>query len=193
MTTSPLSRQDTLQNVKIVSDMAVAWLAVAGLLIAGLFALVQYLEVKTKQAVDQSFRFHSIGWSDPLYKEQTTVNKAWSEISLSVVKVLADTSKPIKQVREEYDLLIIKTVHRKPELENAVDALIDYYDAVATCASTKLCDSDTLKSLLGRDGTRFFHQFSPYICELRTQWRDPTIALATEKYFNPDALGKACN
>src|SRR4051812_8952170 len=137
---------ERLQRIKVVSDIAIAWLSFLGLVTAGIFALIQFLDAKTKQAVEQSFRLHSQNWSSPLFEQQLATRKAWFLLAPSVLAVLSDPKKSDDQAQREYDELIAKAISSDPQLQTSIDTLVDYYEAVATCVTNGLCDSASTKS-----------------------------------------------
>ena len=76
------------------------------------------------------------------------------------------------------------------KLSVPLQELVLYFDQLAACVKAELCDVGAVTSMMASQGRGFFRTYYPYICYLRKESNDQTVARDFELVFNSGSLGK---
>ena len=180
------------EEKKRVSDMLATWVTIVSVLSGGVFALVQYFDAKAKERVERTMASFT-QFSEPALRQQRILlQRSWDTMNPQIVRVLTAQGKRQDEINRDYDRLVRASIAGNGDIQSAVIGVMEFLEGVAVCVQHELCDAPSARALFGRDGKTFFRQYYPYLCELRAKWRDPSIGLKLEEFFNPASVGKSC-
>ena len=115
------------------------------------------------------------------------MNSAW-EIGHPV---LVSTLEKSTNKSSAFNAYVIALINEE-RLSTNIDYIMDFYERLVTCVNTGLCDKAIIDKFFLKNGRTFFRKYYPYVCSLRTKWKDKSIWSSAEVYFNPGGVGKIC-
>lgn len=182
-------KKKKMNDRRKISEIFLTWISPFAMLVTGIFAMVQYLEYKHTVKVERSMEYvREFSSNDAIVKARARVNSAIQNYSEQLTKELTSGS----GAAGKYEKSIIALV-AKEGLANELDSLFYFFEELALCVETELCDGDVAKSFFARDAVELFHSFYPYICQKRINYRNPTIAKRVQIFFvenEDDMCGK---
>ena len=169
--------------------------AVGAILIGGIFTLVEYLEYKSDKKQSASSKLVSAYSSkEDLLKHRKKLDLAWRAGSRDRLEAASQGQRKASRKTpgwlaqynsDEYVRYIIFLIKKK-KLGGSITYVMDFYEGVATCVITELCDENIIDASFLKPVQKFFENYYPYICLLKIEQNDNSLWLNTEEYFLGD-------
>jgi hypothetical protein len=181
----------TWNEAKTRTEVIAPWITILGLLAGGLYTLVEYRDHQRERRLETTSEYVKRFMENPLSDHRATIAKQWSHNQSEIIALLSDKSVPQSEINRNYEDKIL-TMIVEGGLAVPIQETILFFEELAHCVTLDLCDGDAVSSMLSRQGREFFRQHYPYVCHLRKQWNDDSIAAELEAFFNPVSVGRAC-
>jgi hypothetical protein len=178
-------------RAKARTEVLVPWITVAALIPAAGYSVCQYQAHKAEKRIENTMGYVARFMTSPLSDHRAALEKQWQGNQAEILKTLKRTDIPQDKINRDYYNKIVSMV-ASSKASGSVHEMILFYEQLANCVNANVCDRPTVTSMLTRQGQIFFRQHYPYICHLRSEWRDPSIGHQLETFFNPTSVGKAC-
>lgn len=177
----------TLEQWEKLSITIVSFVTVLAIIGGGLFALIEYYDHKADGRKKISLALVSDYHSKEYREYRENIDEAW-EVGHPVL-ISALTKEKCKS--RAYNKYVVALVSEE-KLSNDVGYIMDFFERVATCVNSDLCDKQIIDKFFKKSGRTFFRKYYPYVCNLRNKWQDNSIWSNTEVYFNPGGVNKIC-
>ena len=172
------------EEEKRISDVFATWITIFALTCGGVFGLVQYLHSKEKEEVDRTITFYTSFNAPPILDYRIKLAESYESKYSDIYNTLTAKNKSNDDITHDYELIIINMFNNDKELQKSLFVTMEFLHGVAVCGEKKLCEDSTTRSLFGQYGKSFYRQYYPYIKELRSKWKDTSIGIDFENYFN---------
>ncbi len=102
-----------------------------------------------------------------------------------------------KKIKKEYKEFVINFIIKEnnDRYKNLL-ILTDFYNGIASCVESGLCDEKVAKNLFKDEGARFFKNYNPIFCHFKTRWKDSLIKGDSAKFYEikkmSDRIEKEC-
>jgi hypothetical protein len=174
---------------KLRTETIAPWITVVGLAIGGVYTLVEYRNHQRQQRVETTMGYVTRYMSPPLSDHRAVLLKQWQKHESDLLAVLRNASLSSGELLRQYNTKILTMVN-DDSLASPIQELVLFFEQLANCVSLQLCERDAVNSMLAGQAQEFLHQYFPYVCYLRNEWNDPSVARQLEQVFNPGSLGK---
>lgn len=148
----------TLQTHKTIAEIFGIWAGIAGAFIGGGFAAAQYLEAKQDQRVARVMEFRNEFQSENLINARKEIAAAWSDLTGLDEAARSDAA------YREYALQ-----KDRPVIGYIID-VAEFYDSLAICIRSGLCDSNTALDFFGAESVRFFQAHYHMIADIQVAY-----------------------
>lgn len=175
--------------VKTRTDAIVPWITVFGLLAGGVYTLVEYRSHERSRRIEATTSYVTRYMAPPLSDYRATLVKRWQTHEADLLALLKNANLAPAELNRQYSARILAMV-TADELALPIQETILFFEQLANCVTLKLCEPDAVNSMLAVQAQEFLHQYYPYICHLRQEWNDPSIARQLEQVFNAASIGK---
>jgi len=174
---------------KLRTETIVPWITVVGLFAGGVYSLIEYQDHERERRIETTMGYVSRYMAPPLSDHRATLLKKWQLHETELLTILKNTALPPEELSRQYSAKILSMVTSE-ELALPIQEMVLFFEQLANCVTLRLCEQDAVNSMLAAQAQEFLHQYFPYICYLREQWNDPSIASQLERVFNPGSVGK---
>ena len=171
-----------IESFKSIAEISIAVTAFLGLTL-GIVELSHQRKIQQKEQVMKLFlkqyegEQNIIGIRNDLYQD-LGINKADK-----VLKILKNEEKNQDVMINEYENFMREfTIDRAKKLL----ILTDFYNGIASCVESELCDREAAIPLFQRQGEVFFENYYPFFCHLYDQWEDKVIQEDSVKFYRFD-------
>jgi len=178
----------TWAEAKVRIEVITPIITTVALVVGGIYGLVEYRDHQREQRLEKTFGYVERFSSPPISDMRLRLAAFWVEHDDAIVNALTTGSPNARAVA--FHRVIMENIAEE-KLEAEVEALLAYYEQVAQCTKLALCDSDTIDAMLKGYAAEFFHQFYPYVCDVRTRWRDDSMGAELELFANPGSAPNA--
>ena len=187
-----LSLDKLNKSTQIITSILALFVLTAGLIISW----YQYLNYKKDSkkkyslALENDKKKYSLALVDSYSSGELLKSRVRIEsLFLSDLIVNGDikTASPPK-----YYSLILSLVKNK-KLYGDVLVLAQFFERVARCKTSALCDENIIKDYLHKDGEIFALRFFPYVCYVRDIYSDQQIFARLETYISNTKYKYICN
>jgi hypothetical protein len=125
------------------------------------YSVIQYERVKLDGQVKQTLSFYDKFNSSPFvgYREllSDTIDSNTEQIRLSA-----------KKGDEDFARVILAIVEKK-DVKKSLSMIFDFFDGIAACMETGICDQDTAIQLFQARAAEIYKMFYPYIKKIRIE------------------------
>jgi len=128
------------------------------------------------------------------YKEKDSldeISKVWRKHHEEFVNILQNEDMSQPEI-EQANFTLVNRVIKDNNLEDKIENLMDFFQGVAKCVKSNLCEEALANYYFGKDGKTIFRQFYPFICHIRKRREDDTKFSEFEEIFNPLTYKKPC-
>jgi len=174
---------------KLRTETIAPWLTVLGLIAGGIYTLVEYQNHERQQRIETTMGYVTRYMSPPLSDHRVVLLRQWQRHESDLLAVLRNTSLSSDELLRHYSTKILAMV-TDDGLAAPIQELVLFFEQLANCVSLELCQRDAVNSMLAGQAQEFLHQYFPYVCYLRNEWNDPSIAHQLEQVFNPESIGR---
>lgn len=154
--------KETLEKIKLASEIATAWIGVLALIGGGGFAIQQYIDKKHDDRVKETLNFLDRYYDDPFLSARAELSKAWDAHAHEEDELLGSPS----STNEAIHKFFVKVVHDE-HIEGASSMVVDFYGALDSCVMEKICDRATARRFFQDDAKVYYHRGYAYIMEQR--------------------------
>lgn len=154
---------------------------ILAILVGGIFAAYKYIQEAKADRTKETLAYIDRYQKSPMHDVRMKLEDVWIHHEEQLVTNLRNGEK-------DYEQFVLKVIDDE-KLEKDVFALIDFFQSVQTCISTKLCDEVTARSFFCADAISFFHLHYRFIARERSKRNDPTLAESLEKFSNTTCSG----
>jgi len=179
----------TIEATEKVSNIIFLWISIAGIVVASIVGYKEYRSYVSNRAIDNSLKHIELFNAKYTMDINKELSRAWNKGYPLLIKALKGRDK--QEIANRYSNYVLALI-KEGGLEFPLDYIMVFYERVATCVNTKLCDKDTADIFFKKRGMVFFQKYYPYVCNLRAKWNDPAVGTILEGYFNPSSVGKIC-
>lgn len=165
------------------------WITVLGLMAGGVYTLVEYRSHERDRRIEATMGYVTRFMAPPLSDHRATLLKQWQKHQAEILTVLHDSSLKPAELNREYNATVLAMITAE-ELSLPIQEMTLFFEQLANCVKLTLCEPDAVNSMLAVQAQEFMRQYYPYICYLRKEWSDPSIAQELERIFNPKSVGK---
>lgn len=177
---------------KRISDVLATWVTILSFFVGAIFTWNQYSDAKRKERVERTMAQFARFNDASLLQHRLLLERTWESSSLKITRVLTAKNKSSQDISRDYAQLVRNLVLKDGRIQDSVISLMGFLEGVSICVKEKLCENSSVNAFFGRYGKSFFRQYYPFICLLRDRWKDASIGLELEQYFNPKSVGKSC-
>lgn len=142
-----------LDRIKILTDIATAWLGVIALISGGIFAIYQYMQTEKASKVKETLGFLKDFNEAPIFDARKNISMARERNDELLDAAL--NKKPFNE--QDYDNFILSYEKREGLLKD-IYIVFDFFDMLQVCADKKICDVETVKLFFKDESCALFHQ-----------------------------------
>lgn len=145
-------------------------------IVAGLFGLSQVAgEINVQKVTHQKEQVMQLALKQ--YEESESINKIRGSLyrDFSSDKAHEILISPDNNVKEKFKSHVIKITKENPVKYQNVMILTNYYNSIASCVASQLCDRETAERLFHDQGSTFFKNYWPLFCDIDEKWKDRLI------------------
>lgn len=183
--------------LKFLRKQVLPYATLLSILSATVTYIGQDISQRQLRKADRVLEFYSAQFStdkSEIGKHIQELNYKYSSATEQLKAFLASGSE--KEINKKYYYFIMNYfVSPTEELEaenfKKIMAVKDFYESIANCVETGLCDESNARALFGREGRNFFALFHPFFCDLRTRTNDDSIAQKLEEFYAPPKDNKS--
>jgi hypothetical protein len=141
----------------------------------GCYTIFQYQSHQQEKRVNRV-----LDYSDKFYQQK--LSQSLANINDKYYDQLEDIKKILRQENylEAYHQFVIQF---RTENQEDFKLLGDFFEELASCVDSDLCDEETALKLFGSQGKDYFVRFYPYYCQKQQKWQDKTIGTLFEKVY----------
>lgn len=183
-----------IDKCKRIADTLVALITAIGFIPAGVYTAQQYLEEQQARRVDKTLEFYTKQLDDKLLESRKALDVFYHlDLRQEYLEAISISKK--NNDDEKKREFIAKLSKQNSE---HIMILEKFYEGVAKCTKTNICDQETAEELFKQDIQDFVVIFGPFLCTLRKDLKDPTIAKELTDFYgsknplcnNDDSYGK---
>ena len=151
---------------------------------AGIFAVVQLNSQLNMQRKDQNMQLFIKQYEDEKNIGEIRSN-LYNNFDLSnAYNILTEEV----FAKEKYQGFIIKefaenNTEESQDRYQKILILANYYNGIASCVESNLCDKETAKVLFKTEGSLFFKNYYPFFCHLNQRWQDRMVTLESIEFY----------
>lgn len=161
-------------------------------------------EIQARESSDKANRDTDIELKDKEFDNQKNLQQKDRVLQLALKKYEEDES--INEIRSslyrDYDLSSMnfhKTPSKKNHQESVVKfiksnedryqkilTLTNFYNDVALCVESELCDKDTAEKVFKKEGNLFLGNYLPFFCYTEYKWKDDLVKNVSKEFYDFD-------
>ena len=165
-----------LNSLKQITEIGLKLTAVGGLII-GLWQISIQLSTQRKDKVMQLFlQQYEAGVSEirsNLYRD-FDLSKAYEVLQ----------EKDTDTVKKNYKNFMIQFTKNNKDSYQQMLILTNFYNGIASCVESDLCEPKTAKALFETEGRNFFENYHPFFCDIQNRWKDELIEPYSVEFYN---------
>ena len=132
----------------------------------------------------------TIEFSTIKHEKDSTIGEAINDLNIDFD--LSEAREILKngKVEEYTDFTKSFTLNDKDRYKKMLN-ITDYYNSIASCVESQLCDSDIATNLFKTEGANFFQNYYPFFCHFLDRWEDSLIKDNSVEFYgikNPKAV-----
>lgn len=170
-----------------ISSIMLSVISALAIVSGGTFTLIEYYDHKNNIKQSSSLALVSEYHSQDFIKYREKLDESW-EIGYPVLIDILKSNTDKTKAYQEFVIALVK----KEEITSEVNNIMNFYERIAICVNSGLCNKKIIDDFFIKNGRTFFRKYYPYVCLLRERWNDESIWKNIESYFNPGSLGKIC-
>lgn len=145
-------------------------LAVLAAVVAGAIAYRQYTSGISQEKIKQTIEFLKLSYADPIAPAQQRVWRAIGRHQDEVRDAVEHNKYTMKppQAAEAYEKMLSDIVAKENLRQDIIDSF-SFYDQLATCVNSDICDLAAAKVFFGDDLKTFSGWFAPVIDDLERE------------------------
>ncbi|MGK7945883.1 MAG: hypothetical protein AB4058_15580 [Microcystaceae cyanobacterium] len=155
------------------------------IVLGGCYTIFQYQSHQQEKRVNRVVAYSDKFYQQKLSKSLTKINDQYYEQIEDINKILGQ-----ENYLEEYHNFVIKFTKENQE---EVEIIGDFFEKLASCVASNLCDQETALKLFGSQGKDYFVRFYPYYCQKQQKWQDPRIGTLFEEVYYDNKKEGTCN
>ena len=165
-----------LNSLKQITEIGLKLTAVGGLII-GLCQINIQLSTQRKDKVMQLFlQQYEAGVSEirsNLYRKYD-LSEAYEVLQ----------EKDSDTVKKNYKNFMIKFTKNNKDSYQQMLILTNFYNGIASCVESNLCEPNTAAALFKTEGRNFFANYHPFFCDIQNRWKDELIEPDSVEFYN---------
>lgn len=170
----PAAAPRSLERIKLITDIATAWIGVVALSVGALFAGFQYLEKDRADKVKETLNFVERYAKPPFSEAHTKVIETW-------IKHQADIDDALAANDDRFNTKMLDII-RAERLQASIYTLIDFFDALEVCVAHDICEVKVALQFFGQEARAVFNQNYALIEHERKRRNDPTFAQGLQRF-----------
>lgn len=167
-----------LSHFKEIAEISLKFATIGGLII-GLSQITIQLSTQRKDKVMQLFLKQ--------YEEDAKISKIRSDLyrdfDFSKAHEILDETND-NTLKDEYEKFIRTFTKEDKDRYQKLLILTNFYNGIASCVESKLCQKETAKVLFQKEGKNFFQNYYPFFCHLNNRWEDELIERDSVEFYN---------
>lgn len=156
--------------IKIAETLA-ALTTCLGFISGAVYTVQQYHQEQQNRRLDKTLEFYTKQFDDKLLESREKLDVLYDLKSRSEYLAGIKESQENKNSKKREEFIYEKS---KQEARHIM-SLQKFYQGVAICTKTKICDETTAQELFREDIQEFVVKFGPFFCKLREDVKDPKI------------------
>lgn len=146
----------------------------------GAFAIIEYKDYKKEVKIKHALEFVNRYNQGFILQSRQEEYKAWQRNQKTLIESIKNY-----ESRISYKKIILNFMEREG-IDSSVSYILNFFEDIAICASSKICDEDTINRYFFISGRTYIHKYYPYICDQRSKWNDPTIWKRLQNFYKPN-------
>jgi hypothetical protein len=167
-------KNNSVDKLKIVSDIAATWVAIVGVLFSGAFGLVEYHNNSRAERVKTTIALSERFGRDQYLIARMKIDAYGAENASELFTRSAKGSAVLSQ----YILGVVGKSGLGPE----IDIVVEFFDELHACTCGGACDEEMARRLFGRFSALTHSNFYPYIALQREQLRSKDYGIGIEAF-----------
>lgn len=171
------------ENAKRGFDIVISLIGVIGAAVGAFITVHEYFDAKHKDRIANTLEYVRQYQIGSLQVDVDTVRNAMVRIDIEEDMKTNKNNEHSTNISEpDQPNMAMLEIYRQIKLENAVDHLVSFFDALATCATANppVCDEYYARVTLGDEAKQFLGFSHSYICSEHQYWK--------EKEFRPSVI-----
>lgn len=177
----------TLDDFNKLTSSIFSIFSILAITASGIFALCEYQGHKESVRQENSLKLVAEHSGKESMERQLKVSRLWEDNFDSMI----DTVTPSKNQQKSYAEFFDTQLKNNP-VNNDIDFLLDFYERAAICASYEICSSEVIHKFLDDHASAFIIKVHPYVCNMRSKWKDDTLWEVSQTFFAPTSIGGMC-
>lgn len=168
-----------IQNFKDYTEILIHWLTFVAVILGGTWTLYQYSEHRYEGRVKETLDYVKQYDEGVLRDARNKVYEMWQNVDEEYKKILLD-----KSISDnEFTDFVVKIILKNNTSASILD-ILDFFERLAICVNTKLCDKNTAILYMRRHLQEFWRQNYPFIKYIRIEYENSLIGKETESLYN---------
>lgn len=162
--------KETIEISKTITEIGICITTVIALIMGGIEFKNQLRTQKEEKVMQLLLK---------QYEEELNISKIRSSLhrdfDLSNAREILGKKVNDDIARKNYrDFMEKFIIDNKDRYENVL-VLTDFYNSIASCVESKLCDKNIAVNLFQQEGNDFFGNYSPFFCYQNSEWGNTLI------------------